>query len=378
MKRLSLFVLLVMMALALALSGCNGNGNGGDPMAGGPPPGNGDPNGNGNGNGGPNGNGGGNGQQGGLLHDVSAAFRTYPESMAAQLAMLVDNPPRGGGDLGVTQSSTPDLVVTPRVSGERFELSAQDGSWSMNTDEDEVTERQSYSEDVSGRNVEITGVLFRKRSEDGDRYVDIGQVSLADETNYLTIGHWAFVPKDPTNTALFEVGWFATGSNPVEAAAIAPIIGTATYEGAGTARLTGPTPREFLSGVPEDELPETLIMDMEVRLTADFDNANGLGTIGGTLSQFQLDYDIAGEPEPRIVPVTGSFTLTPAAITETQGGVFQGALTGDIRGESVQGHWGGQFYGSQGSLRQPEAAAGTFGAGNEDVSVGGFFAGFQQ
>ena len=250
----------------------------------------------------------------------------------------------------------------------------------MNTDEDEVHERFSFTEDLGGgRTVEITGTSFRKRSEDGDRYVYISRAPLADETDYLTVGHWAFVPKYPTtNTALFEVGWFAAGSNPVEAAAIAPITGTATYEGVGSGRLTGPSPREFLSGVPEDELPETIIVDMEVRLTADFGNANGLGTIGGTLSQFQLDYDIAGEPEPRIVPVTGSFTLTPAAITATQGGVFQGALNGDIWGESVQGHWGGQFYGSQGSLRQPEATAGTFGAGNEDVSVGGFFAGFQQ
>ena len=79
MKRLSLFFLLVMMALALALSACGG-GNGGVGMA------MDDDNGNGNGN----------GQQGGLLHDVSAAFRTYPEAMADQLAMLVDNPPRGG------------------------------------------------------------------------------------------------------------------------------------------------------------------------------------------------------------------------------------------------------------------------------------------
>lgn len=347
MKRLSLVVLLVMMAVALAVSGCGGNGNGTHMAMDGD---------NGNGNG--NGNGGGNGV------DLFGAYNQHFDALADKHKLLADNQPAGGGDLAVTQSSTPNQAVTAGTHADGlFFLIAEDDSWSVGTTDSNVTvtERDTFSLEFGSQTREGSFAGFRQNSDEGVRYFEMNRLSLSG-TDYLALGRWAFVPEDTTNTDLFEIGTFADGTNPVEMAAIAPVMGTATYRGLGSGLATAPGISD-LSGEATD-------IQMNVELTADFGDATGLGTIGGTFDNFSTEDDGVREPVP------GSLTLAPSAITATQGGVFQGTVSGTLLGESVQGHGGGQFYGS--SAGQPEAVAGTFGVGNDNLSVDAFFVGLQQ
>jgi len=193
-------------------------------------------------------------------------------------------------------------------------------------------------------------------------------VSEAD-SDYLAGGVWLIVPDDAASAAGYEFGAFADGSDPFLQRNLAAVTGTATYTGdaAGvySAKEAGATSVGYL--------------DADVRLTANFGNASGLGTINGSITNFVVD----GSPED------GTLILGAASIGARNAGFFQGSVSDDgaIDSRSFTGQWGGQFFGNREADGKPGSVAGTFGAhstdfpdaaGGGEVSIVGAFGAHKQ
>ena len=123
-----------------------------------------------------------------------------------------------------------------------------------------------------------------------------------------------------------------TAATPFLQSSLATVQGTATYEGAAV-------------GVYSDETggsTEIGYLDGDVTLSADFGDRNSLGTISGSITNFQVDG----------VPAAGRLNLGAADIGSQHSGFFEGAVTGSDNERAYTGHWGGQFFGNGGIGRQ--------------------------
>ena len=201
----------------------------------------------------------------------------------------------------------------------------------------------------NGRVVSVSGVVFTPTA-----------TSASSDTDYLAGGIWLIVPDDAASVADYQFGAFADGSDPFVQPNLAAVTGTAIYAGDATGVYSAKEAGGVTGG----------FLDADVRLTANFGNANGLGTINGSLTNFALDG----------TPVTGALNLGTANIGAQNSGFFRGAVTGADDQRSYTGHWGGQFFGNGEADGRPGSVAGTFGGHSTDdvVSFVGAFGAHKQ
>ena len=169
------------------------------------------------------------------------------------------------------------------------------------------------------------------------------------DTDYLSGGVWLFVANDATSADDYVFGAFGDGSDPFNQSNIMALQGSATYEGGATGVYSEKTAESTSIGY----------FDGDVELTANFGGASALGTISGSITNFEVD----GEP------TDGVLNLGAANIGSQDSGFFQGAVTGSDDEGMYEGNWGGQFFGNGESDGKPGSVGGTFGGHSTDDAV---------
>ena len=169
------------------------------------------------------------------------------------------------------------------------------------------------------------------------------------DADYLAGGVWLIVPDDATSASDYVFGAFADGSDPFLQNNLMAVTGTATYEGDATGVYSG------------TEADSTTIgyFDGGVELIADFGGGNDLGTISGSITNFEVD----GED------TDGRLDLGTANIGSANSGFFRGLISGSDDERSYTGHWGGQFFGNGETDGKPGSVAGTFGGHSTDDAI---------
>ena len=169
------------------------------------------------------------------------------------------------------------------------------------------------------------------------------------DADYLTGGAWLIVPDDASSTHDYEFGAFADGNDPFLQSNLTAVFGTATYDGDATGVYS-----EKIGGSTEIGY-----FDGDVTLTADFGGGNDLGTIRGSISNFEVDG----------VSASGTLNLGAANIGSQDSGFFRGSVTGSDDERSYTGHWGGHFFGNGEADGTPSSVGGTFGGHSTDDAV---------
>ena len=179
-----------------------------------------------------------------------------------------------------------------------------------------------------------------------------GSTETRQDADYLAGGLWVRVPADAASVADYEFGAFMDGNDPFRQANLAGLTGTATYAADAGAIMHH----------SHQETNDRYAVVGDVRLTADFGDASGLGSIGGTVSNFR------GEgPGPDYYEGV-SVVLGTAQIGSANSGFFTGATSTAGTDSAFTGKWGGQFYGNGEAGAPPGSVAGTFGAATADGS----------
>ena len=186
----------------------------------------------------------------------------------------------------------------------------------------------------------VSGITFVPSSGSG---------TATDDTDYLAGGVWLFVPDGATSADDYVFGAFGDGSDPFAQSNIMALTGTATYEGAATGVYSEKTAEATSIGY----------FDGDVELTANFGGGSDLGTISGSITNFEVD----GDPE------VGTLNLGTADIGSLNSGFFQGDVTGSDDERMYTGNWGGQFFGNGESDGKPGSVGGTFGGSSTDDEV---------
>ena len=195
------------------------------------------------------------------------------------------------------------------------------------------------------------GVEQLSASLSGEKYYSVYHSDIENnaDMDYLALGYWAWVP-GPSIPGRPFVGAAASGNDPFQVGLIAAVAGRATYEGAATGLYaSGDVSLPFRS------------FGAGVKLTADFDE----NRIEGLVTD--------GRDSANGKPLFEVLALENAAIHTADAAFFRGAVSGILRGQEVQGNWGGQFYGNGlastdipvSYAEAPGSVAGTFGAGTE-------------
>ena len=209
---------------------------------------------------------------------------------------------------------------------------------------------------TSGGNIDLTGATIGGLQVGVDTFV-IGSASgivftpesttqTVTDTDYLSLGAWLFVPDNVTNATDYLFGAFADGGDPFLQSNIMALQGTASYEGNAIGVYTEMTP----------EGTSISDFDGDVRLNASFGGTSDLGTISGSITNFE----VGGEQ------ADGTLTLGTANIGMQNSGFFDGAVSGFDDERTYEGQWGGQFFGNRESDGKPGSVAGTFGGHSTD------------
>ena len=169
------------------------------------------------------------------------------------------------------------------------------------------------------------------------------------DTDYLSGGVWLVVPDNATSADDYVFGAFVDGSDPFDQTNLVTLQGSATYEGGATGVYSEKTAESTSIGYFEGA----------VELTANFGGGNDLGTISGSITNFEVD----GEPD------VGMLSLGTAPIGSQDSGFFEGAVTGADDERTYVGNWGGQFFGNGESDGRPGSVGGTFGGSSTDDEV---------
>ena len=178
------------------------------------------------------------------------------------------------------------------------------------------------------------------------------------DTDYLAGGVWLFLPDDVMSADDLEIGAFGDGSDPFHQSKLMALQGRASYDGMATGIYT------------DKSEGEVGYWDSSVSLTADFGSSNALGTISGSLSNFEAN----GES------LTGNVSLGTANIGSSDSGFFEGDLSGTVEGIGLNGLYGGQFFGNSEADGKPGSVGGTLGATSSDKnnSFVGVFGAYKQ
>ena len=169
------------------------------------------------------------------------------------------------------------------------------------------------------------------------------------DTDYLSGGVWLFVPDNAASADDYVFGAFVDGNDPFDQSNIMALQGSARYEGDATGVYSEKTAESTAIGY----------FNGDVELTANFGGTSDLGTISGSITNFEVD----GEPDD------GTLNLGTAPIGSQNSGFFEGAVTGDDDERMYVGNWGGQFFGNGESDGKPGSVGGTFGGHSTDDAV---------
>ena len=182
----------------------------------------------------------------------------------------------------------------------------------------------------------------------GGRYYSVfhSDIENSDDSDYLALSYWAWVP-GPGGTRRPFVGAAASGNDPFQVGLIAAVAGRATYQGAATGL--------YASG--DVRLPFRSF-GAGVKLTADFDENSIVGLVTN------------GKDSATGKQLFEGLVLETATIQDADAAFFRGGVSGLLNGQSVEGNWGGQFYGNGlattdipvSYAEPPGSVAGTFGA----------------
>lgn len=185
-------------------------------------------------------------------------------------------------------------------------------------------------------------------SPSGGKYYSIfySDIENNDDADYLALGFWAWLP-GPGSSRIPFVGAAASGNDPFLVAHVTPVAGLATYEGAANGL--------YANG---GAIPVFKSFGAAVLLTADFDQ----DSIGGTITGGKDS--ATGEPLFEELMMEGAPQQTSGAA------FFSGTVRGLVKGEYMEGSWGGQLYGNGTTTTDvpvsyaeaPGSVAGTFGA----------------
>lgn len=197
--------------------------------------------------------------------------------------------------------------------------------------------------------------------------------------DYLAFGHWLYVPEDAAEpddvppTLGYDFGVFASGGDPFTAGNLRGLTGTATYEGdsAGMYYVGG------LSGTPD-----VGSFTADVELTADFGSNVDTGTIGGQVSNFEFEGDVASSLPETVTLASRTYDYLPEGFGVPQGttdnifdtswrdevapypgGWVGGRTQASVGGQNWYGSWSGAFYGNgTATTDHPTSVAGEFGS----------------
>ena len=169
------------------------------------------------------------------------------------------------------------------------------------------------------------------------------------DADYISLGTWLFVPDNVAKAADYVFGAFTDGGDHFLQSNIMALQSTASYEGNAIGVYTEMTPE----GTNIDDF------NGEVRLTANFGGTSDLGTISGSITNFEVDGERGN----------GMLTLGTAPIGSQNSGFFKGQVSGSDVEHTYVGNWGGQFFGNSESDGKPGSAAGTFGGHSTDDAV---------
>ena len=186
---------------------------------------------------------------------------------------------------------------------------------------------------------------------DGGQRVVVAYPRAADEeegTDWLAAGIWAFVP-DSEALDDYEFGAFAYGNDPFNDANLQALTGDARYGGQAVGVYYSFSADESEAG------PFTA----DVALTAEFGDAEALGSISGTVSNVETE----GGTE-----IDATLALESADIGSSNGGFFRGDTSMTFGGRAYTGRWGGQFFDNGAATDPPASVAGTFGATTSEAS----------
>lgn len=205
-----------------------------------------------------------------------------------------------------------------------------------------------------------------------------GQSAPVAASDWLALGHWLYLPKDPSDAGAFDFGVFASGGDPYPGNDLAGLTGSASYSGKAAGMYTQPSESGTDIGT----------FSANVELTADFGDAAATGTIVGRVFDFALEN--GGTPALTELRLGTESWLDPDGTTNVfpgQGGNAEplagGWIAGDAPGsgpgdDGWWGSWGGKLYGTGAGL--PTSVAGTFGASNAagDSEYAGAFGAYRQ
>ena len=279
-----------------------------------------------------------------------------------------------GGTLYVNAYTDIKAPRTENIPGEARRLdNLQDGT-PLQISQDTLNARNGPGTlDGVGGTFSCTGTCpIRLRFSGGEQYVDFTNTDwmftptgsgtrTVQDTDYLAGGVWLFVPDTASSTDDYIFGAFADGSDPFRQDNIMALTGNATYVGDAAGVYSGKGASGTTIGY----------FDGDVNLTASFGAADSLGTISGSITNFEVNG----------VATAGSLTLREAAIGSANSGFFKGAVSGSDDSRTYAGKWGGQFFGNgAASTDHPGSVAGTFGGKSADDAVNfvGAFGAFKQ
>ena len=205
----------------------------------------------------------------------------------------------------------------------------------------------SWDFDIEGTRASATVTI---NNVQGMLFVPDNQATrTVNDTDYLAGGVWLIFPDDEARAADYEFGAFADGSDPFMQSNLAAVTGAAIYTGGATG----------VYSLRETEGTTVGYLEADVRLTANFGDANGLGTISGSMTGFVADD----------TPIAGTLDLGTANIGAQNSGFFRGTVSGADGERGYTGHWGGQFFGNGQADGRPGSVAGTFGGHSTDDAV---------
>ena len=269
---------------------------------------------------------------------------------ARAAAMAATSEPRPGS---VTQSpNAADRVqVTnfdPANSSFTITNTAAGAGWTIGTGNAQPLNAEAGADD---------GIWLVQQVDGGQRVV-VAYPRAADEeegTDWLAAGIWAFIP-DSEALGDYEFGAFADGNDPFEDDNLRALTGDARYGGQAVGVYYSFSADESEAG------PFTA----DVALTAEFGDADALGSISGTVSNVETE---GGSP------IDATLALETAAIGDSDAGFFTGDTSMTFGGRTYAGRWGGQFFDNGADTDPPASVAGTFGATTSEAGGTGSLVG---
>ena len=311
----------------------------------------------------------------------SSTFQPTPPLSSNPYAAIAEAKPKAGS---VTQSSravngiTLDSVSATVNSGS---VSVTNGNWTM-TFTDSANNGPnlfdvSYSP-VSGpikaSQAEIDWLKRNKKkfsmgctncsplprgfSAGNGRYVYGGGQLIG--TDYMVMGVWAITNSSVLSSSSFlnpdEIGIYVDGGETFKPDNITSLTGGVSYNGPVQAHIY-PNNRS----IGQDDIQTVYGY---VNLGANFDTADELGFVSGSMSGFHTQADYFNSIQPRAY--SGTLVLEESRIGDSHSGFFNGDVSGTLDGKVYNGNYGGQFYLNDDPSGLPGRVAGTMAAKSND------------